>query len=201
MKSGRGVLLAALAGSIVTACVVGGIAWASIPAGDKTISGCYDLQSGQVRIYDPDGGPIKGCGKNEGKVTWNQTGPKGDPGPTGDPGLAGISHAYHVSSQDRIELSGSYVTVLTLNLPAGDYVVSGKTSAMGVGGGFIDCRLAADLSTLDQASTPSNTSVGTFIALEATAHQTVTSAVTLECAGNSTAFGSHLIATAVNAVN
>jgi hypothetical protein len=89
MKSRSGVLLAAVSASIVTALVIGGLAWATIPAADGTISACYDKQSGMTRIYDPSEGPIKGCGKNETPITWSQTGPQGEPGDQGEPGPQG----------------------------------------------------------------------------------------------------------------
>jgi hypothetical protein len=60
MKSRSGVLLSAVAASIVTALIVGSVAWAAIPDGDDLeFHACYDNQSGSLRIYDPSGGPIK----------------------------------------------------------------------------------------------------------------------------------------------
>jgi len=85
----------ALVASLLT---VSGLAWASIPAANGVITGCYD-KDGSLRVIDAESG--KSCGKKEKQLTWNQTGPtgpqgpqglpgpQGTPGPKGDPGLQG----------------------------------------------------------------------------------------------------------------
>ena len=78
-----------LAPLLVTFALAGGVAYATIPDGGGVIHACYDKQSGQARIFDPAGGAIKGCGKTESDVSWNQTGPQGPAGPTGAPGTPG----------------------------------------------------------------------------------------------------------------
>ena len=64
-----------LAPLLVTFALAGGVAYVTIPDGGGVIHACYDKQSGQARIFDPAGGAIKGCGKTESEVSWNQTGP------------------------------------------------------------------------------------------------------------------------------
>jgi hypothetical protein len=54
------------------------------------ISACYDKQSGQMRIYDADGGLPKACGAKEQSISWNQTGPQGPQGAQGPQGEAGL---------------------------------------------------------------------------------------------------------------
>jgi Collagen triple helix repeat (20 copies) len=94
MKRALSIALPALA----ALALAGGVAYATIPDGQGVIHACYDKQSGQVRIFDPAGGMIKGCGKTEAETSWSQTGPpgatgsagpQGQQGPKGDPGLQG----------------------------------------------------------------------------------------------------------------
>lgn len=68
----------------LTMAVVGlvalGVAWATIPAADGTISACY-AKNGRLRLVD--GTP---CKKKEKAIAWNQagqTGPQGEPGAPG----------------------------------------------------------------------------------------------------------------------
>jgi hypothetical protein len=91
------------------ALLLGTVALAAIPGAGGVISGCYDKDSGKLRVIDAQAG--KKCDKGEWQITWNQTGPqglpgtigpagaigpigpngnKGDPGPAGAPGLPGV---------------------------------------------------------------------------------------------------------------
>jgi hypothetical protein len=87
--------IATAVGAVTVTAAVAGLGYAAIPGGDGLIHACYDKQSGQVRIFDPSGGPIKACGKGEQEVFWNQTGPQGETGsmgpagPQGEQGLIG----------------------------------------------------------------------------------------------------------------
>ena len=69
--------------------LAGGVAYATIPDGGGVIHACYDKQSGQVRIFDPAGGAIRGCAKTEAETRWSQVGPQGPAGPAGATGLQG----------------------------------------------------------------------------------------------------------------
>jgi len=64
---------------------VGGIAYASIPAGDGTITACYGRSNGDLRIVDTS----QACRPNEQSISWNQNGGSSVPGPTGPEGPAG----------------------------------------------------------------------------------------------------------------
>jgi hypothetical protein len=86
MRARRAALFIATAG---IAAVAAGLAYGDIPGGDGVVYACYDNQSGQVRLYDPDGDAIKACGKNETETTWSQTGPQGEQGPSGPAGPQG----------------------------------------------------------------------------------------------------------------
>src|SRR3954452_5458860 len=83
------VLLAVVAGIGVGT----GVATGAIPGGDGTITGCYKVKGGAVRVIDAESGAT--CTTDEVKLSWSQkgpagpAGPKGDKGDKGDPGPAG----------------------------------------------------------------------------------------------------------------
>ena len=81
--------LAAAAGALAATALAGGVAWATIPTANGVINACYrvseDDQKGQVRVVsDP-----AACRNNEAPISWNRTGPQGQPGPQGEQGLQG----------------------------------------------------------------------------------------------------------------
>ena len=59
-------------------------AYAAIPDSGQVIHGCYQRESGQLRVIDTDRG--QSCRPSERALDWNQQGPKGAPGPPGPPG-------------------------------------------------------------------------------------------------------------------
>jgi hypothetical protein len=70
----------------------GGIGWASVPNSTTgRINGCYDTQSGLLRVQDDQAGTPKPCGKTERSVYWNQQGPQGIAGPQGSAGQQGAA--------------------------------------------------------------------------------------------------------------
>jgi Collagen triple helix repeat (20 copies) len=81
----RKTLLAAAAGAAVTAAIVGGVAWATIPAPDGVIKACYQQNGGQLRVIES----TETCRSSELPISWNQTGSQGSQGPTGPRGVQG----------------------------------------------------------------------------------------------------------------
>jgi hypothetical protein len=80
--------------AVVAAVAVGtGVATGAIPGGDGTITGCYKVKGGAVRVIDAESGAT--CSSDEVKLSWSQKGPAGPAGPAGpkgdqgDPGPAG----------------------------------------------------------------------------------------------------------------
>jgi hypothetical protein len=77
------------------ALAIGSIAWAAVPDGNGVIHGCYDKQSGGVRVTDTATNQPKPCTAKEAPLDWNQQGPQGiqgvpgPQGPQGDPGPSG----------------------------------------------------------------------------------------------------------------
>jgi hypothetical protein len=73
------------------AAVAAGVSYAAVPGGNGVISGCYDKQSGQLRVTDTQTNQPKGCSAKEAALDWNQRGPQGPQGPEGPPGPADAS--------------------------------------------------------------------------------------------------------------
>jgi hypothetical protein len=78
------------AGLVLAAALAGGVAYATIPAADGAINGCYrtslDDQKGQLRIVDDPAS----CRSNELAIQWSQEGPQGIQGIRGIQGIQGI---------------------------------------------------------------------------------------------------------------
>jgi hypothetical protein len=78
-------LSVAVVASVVTAVVVGGVAWAvqSPVDGNGVIHACYNPTTGAVQLDVVGSCPKKG---NTTPITWNVQGPRGDPGTNGSNG-------------------------------------------------------------------------------------------------------------------
>ncbi len=83
---------AAIVGAVVAAAVVGGVSYASIPDAAGVIHGCYTNDSPHtLRVLDTARTPT--CPRGTTAISWNQTGPQGEPGPAGTAGAAGTPGA------------------------------------------------------------------------------------------------------------
>ena len=67
----------------LVAIAAGSTAFAAIPDGGGVIHGCYDKNSGQLRVTDTDTNTPKSCTSKEAALAWNQQGPAGPSGITG----------------------------------------------------------------------------------------------------------------------
>lgn len=79
----------AMGAAAFSICVLAaGVAWAAIPGGDGTITGCYLKVTGTLRVIDTSTGSkcLRGL---ETPISWNQKGDPGPAGPTGADGPAG----------------------------------------------------------------------------------------------------------------
>jgi hypothetical protein len=87
LKTPRGFV----AGLVVGAALVGGIAYAAIPDANGVIHGCVSNSTGGLRAVDPAASSpsLSACKNNETAVDWNQQGPTGATGPAGPPGSGG----------------------------------------------------------------------------------------------------------------
>ena len=75
--------------AVVGLLAAGGVAFATIPASSRTISGCYAKKTGGLRLIDAAKGQ-KCRAALEAPINWNQKGLKGDPGPQGPRGATGL---------------------------------------------------------------------------------------------------------------
>jgi hypothetical protein len=85
----RSPLRAAAAAAILSASLVAGAAYASIPDSSGVIHGCSQKVNGQLRVIDTNQG--QSCSAAETPISWNQTGPAGPQGPPGTPAPAGAT--------------------------------------------------------------------------------------------------------------
>jgi hypothetical protein len=154
-RPSRGVALAAVA----LAAVLGGGAYAAIPDSSGVIHGCYDNQSGKLRVFDSEEGHSKACGNGETSLSWNQQGPQGVPGPQGPPGPkgdtgdtgpsgpAGVSgyvrqRAFSTTNDDDLKS-------VTAHCPNGKQVLGGGSSISSSLGAFFRGHLLNDNPTLE----------------------------------------------------
>jgi hypothetical protein len=83
----RSRLRVAVLTAVVTSSVMAGVAYASIPDASGVIHGCYNNQTGKLRVIDT--ALNQSCDSFETALNWNQTGPQGPPGAAGPQGLSG----------------------------------------------------------------------------------------------------------------
>ena len=76
---------------VIIAIAAATTAFAAIPDGNGVIHGCYNIQSGALRVInsDPNGFSLS-CAPKEAGLQWNQQGPQGLQGAKGDPGPQGL---------------------------------------------------------------------------------------------------------------
>ena len=82
-----------LAGLALGAALIGGVAWATIPAENGLFTACKLKATGTIRLIDPSGPSsslLSRCTSYETQISWNQKGQKGDPGVAGANGAKGI---------------------------------------------------------------------------------------------------------------
>jgi hypothetical protein len=81
-----------LAGIVLTATLVGGVAWATIPGDNGLYTACKLNATGTIRLIDPSlpsTSLLGHCTSYETKISWNQKGPAGAVGVAGPAGPAG----------------------------------------------------------------------------------------------------------------
>lgn len=123
------------------------LAAAAIPDGGGVVHGCYDKQSGQLRVTDTATNQPKGCSSKELALNWNQQGPQGVPGAQGPKGDSGVSRVFTAGPSTHT-IGAAWTPILSLDLPAGQYVVSATLTAHAdgpnVGLTTVDCGLSVD---------------------------------------------------------
>jgi hypothetical protein len=84
--SRRRVFAAGVIAAVVTV-VTAGYGYAAITATNQSYTGC--LLSGTITSVAKGSDPLKPCSNNAEQISWNQTGPKGEPGNNGTNGTNG----------------------------------------------------------------------------------------------------------------
>lgn len=157
-RLGRTVLAATIAGLGTT-----GVAAAAVSGTTNVISSCVDM-AGKVRILDNSGVVADYCRSGEKSLQWNKTGPQGPQGPVGPqgavgpqgvPGPAGTGTLHLTSAGDqghKTPINGS-PTILTLDLPPGNYSVVARIAISGhdeYGNGSTSCSIEEKGFTVDE---------------------------------------------------
>lgn len=175
-----------LVAAVAAALVAGGVAYATIPDSSGTIHGCYQKSGGALDVIDAT---VTTCGKSQTELDWNvqgptgpqgpqgpqgAQGPQGDPGPTGPAGPqgpqgpagpSGTSHAYSTAG-GFVQYGTSPVTVASLSLPAGTYLVwaTGTVVDGNMATGH-DCLLVSGGTTLEEEKVSTTTAPYTATAV------------------------------------
>ena len=68
--------------------IAAGVAWATIPSADGTITACYNNTNGSLRVIDASAAT---CRSTETALQWSVRGEPGPIGPTGPPGPTGAT--------------------------------------------------------------------------------------------------------------
>jgi hypothetical protein len=110
-----------LLGAIVIVGAGAGVAYASIPAADGTIHGCYKNSTGMLIAIDS----AASCPSGYTALNWSQTGPQGPAGATGPQGPRAT--AQDVTSQVTYSAGSGGTTPVnvTLDCPAGTLALNG----------------------------------------------------------------------------
>jgi hypothetical protein len=119
----------------------GAAALAAVPSADGVINGCRSHLLGTIRVIDAETG--QQCNARETALNWNQTGPQGPAGRDGNGGAAGpagpagaqgqkgdpgVTDAYFAEAAFAPPSVYGVTDVLSLDLPAGAYVIQATTS-------------------------------------------------------------------------
>lgn len=141
-------------GALALVVAAAGGAWAASGGGGGKITVCVSKSDGT--LYQ-----AKKCQKKDKKLSWNVKGPQGPQGPKGADGKNGTNGTngtngangavagFSAVQTGLVEFTGSTKTVLTLKLPAGSFIVQGKTQ---VGGSATSAGYMNDSCTLSDGS-------------------------------------------------
>ena len=102
--------IAVLVAGAAAALAVGSFAFAAIPDGNGLINGCYNKDSGALRVTDPQTNVPKGCTTKETALNWRQN---------------GSSKVYWRDASTTLA-PNTPKTIATLSPPPGLYALSAK---------------------------------------------------------------------------
>jgi hypothetical protein len=132
-------------------------------------------------------------------------GPTGPTGPTGPAGTSGVGHAYTASTPGIVNLDNSFPTVASVTVPAGSYLVFGKTWVQNVDGDSQNgiCKLSTgDVTLVSLNGTTSGGFAQSVSVQDAAVNVPDNTTISMTCATfNGAAENSKLTVIAVDAVN
>lgn len=136
-------------------------AYASIPASDGTITGCYKPSDGKLFVIDS----TATCPSGTNTLTWNQAGPQGPTGATGATGATGpqgpagmVSQASftNLNQVNATNLAYTNIATVTIVLPTSETVEIQFT--VQTKGPDIRYRITADGNAIVNPNPPDNNS-------------------------------------------
>jgi hypothetical protein len=108
----------AVAVVVVVAIAVGGIAYASIPDANGVIHGCYNTDTGALRVFGKSK-DFQQCNAGEKALDWSQTGPTGATGATGPTGAVSSAFLTAFTTADVTVAAGAAVPFDAVPLASG----------------------------------------------------------------------------------
>jgi hypothetical protein len=117
---------------VFAALALGSIAWAAIPDGGA-IHGCYDKNTGALRVFDRQTGTPKTCTVKELPLDWNQQGPAGADGAPGapDPATSAYVGRFGTDTGNAASATGASCTLGQVLLTASTVKTAGGVAANG----------------------------------------------------------------------
>lgn len=147
LKRSVGTKLAFAAGGAAAALAIGAAAFASIPDSGGVIHGCYQKNSGSVRIVDTANGS---CTNGEIAIQWNETGPAGAQGPAGPEGPAGPTNVLvRTGAPVEVPPSGPIVRDAYASCLGGERATGGGALNSGPAPGFYNTVLLDSFPTVN----------------------------------------------------
>jgi hypothetical protein len=173
-----------------------GTAYATIPGGDGVIHSCYAKSGGALRVIDAS---VTNCKSGETSLNWSQQGLPGPPGPQGEkgeqgepgpPGPAGAVDSFGASNDsDFVPLkAGGQVTVISKDVPAGNYAVfAAGEVANGTNDDQVVCLLRGNSEGIQTSNSSLVNDANERDRISLMGHATFTGAGTLDVACNANA--------------
>lgn len=155
------------------ALTAGGAVQAVAPVKKAKVVSCVDKRTGAVRFLP---GKKTHCRKGEKKVVLNKRGPQGERGPS----AAYVANRADVKSLNQMQVGPN--TLLSLNLPAGSYVITATTSVRATTANTtITCGLLSATGQVTAASAQTDSATLTPVSLTGTVVTTGPATVALQC--------------------
>jgi hypothetical protein len=180
-KNGR---YANVASTLALIVALGGTSYAAV-AIPKNSVGSQQIINSSVKSKDVKNGTLK---KVDFKASELPVGPQGPAGPAGPQGPIGPSTGYEFDATTNLNWTGNLQTVATLNLPAGNYVLSAKVlgNNNSAANANFECWLKVNGTVVDEMGDvlivgPNVDGDRGFIPLASTASSAGAAVVTVDC--------------------